>query len=265
MNHPIIFEKEAFSVPVVVTFYLTSNCNLSCSYCYEKGKTGVSVLSFERISECIDALSESALPIEAIFLFGGEPSLYPEQCIFLLNAVKQTPSLKATRVILFTNGIAVPNALWQRVLDGTLEVFLSFDGFGEASRLRFGSKLQTCQSIIEDDLKKMLSVAQNITVSVAIGKHNVRTIVSDISVLYNKYSVSRFKINLIRNELFSAHPAEITATRNAALEWAEQRSVELLWDDVDEYGSKYDNIYISETGVSIQPAGQLGTWEKVSW
>lgn len=50
---------------------ITQKCNLNCSYCFEKKKTGTS-LSFEQLK---NYLGEGLLPFEQFYIFGGEPTL----------------------------------------------------------------------------------------------------------------------------------------------------------------------------------------------
>ena len=218
-----MFDQYPFSSEIVVTYYMTSKCNLCCSYCYEKGKEKTSDISLQRIISSIKALSEISQPIKAFFLFGGEPTIRCEECVFLLSEIAKYKNFGSSRKVLFTNGLFIDPSLRELILNKELEVFLSFDGFGEASRLRFGQNLNEGLKIINDDLESFKSVSDSITISFAIGAHNINTIESDIKRLHEIYDISHFKINIIRNKSFSAESEQITSVRERVMEWSENK------------------------------------------
>lgn len=265
MDKDFIMDKKQFTTPAVVTFYMTSKCNLNCQYCYEKGKKSVADISCERIESSIDYLSKTGIKFEAVFLFGGEPTLCDDKCIYLIDTLNRYSCFDRVRRVLFTNGLLISDPLMDKILSEELEVFLSFDGFGESSRMRFGSNLDKYLSIIDNDLNRVRCVSKNITISFAVGKHNINTIESDIKRLHDIYGISQFKINIIRNNRFAAIPSEMDQIRQRVMSWAQEKNCLLLWDSVETFGSKFDNIYISESNCSVQYAGELGTWNTVTW
>ncbi len=251
--------------PLILTVYMTSECNLQCAYCYERDKPMTEAIKPARIIQFINILDKFAIPLEAVFLFGGEPTLYPAECLLVLQELDRFERYKETRKVLFTNGIILPEILLEHILSGQLEVFLSSDGFDKASILRYGKAYPELETSFLHNLKRMMPAASRITISAAVGNHNIYTIVQDINVFFEKYHINSFKINIIRKKCFAAPRERLEEEREKAMIWAEQHMIRLFWDAVDVYGSQYDNIYVSQKNIVFQPSGQLGTWDNVAW
>lgn len=257
--------KALSTKPLVATFYMTARCNLHCNYCYELGKTTVQDLSPDRIIQTLEDLDRYAIRMEAIFLFGGEPTLCADNCLLLLTKLGQMKKSQNTRRVLFTNGMVIPEQLLALISKNELDVFLSSDGFGSAAKERYGLAFAEKQSIFLHNLKQMHPETSRITISFAVGKHNINTIVHDMDLFFKDYQIRSFKVNIIRKNCFAASHEKLFIERQKAIIWAAQNGIELLWDSPTTYGSEYDNLYISQEKISFQPAGQLGTWSNVSW
>ena len=259
-------EIKALSTrPIVATFYMTARCNLRCNYCYELGKTTVQDLSPDRITQILDELDRHAIHMEAVFLFGGEPTLCTENSLLLLEKLSRMKESKNTRRVLFTNGMVIPEQLLALIKNQELEVFLSSDGFGLAAKERYGFAFAEKQSIFLHNLQQMHPETSKITISFAVGKHNINTIIHDMDLFFKDYQIRSFKVNVIRKNCFAASLEQLSRERQKGIIWASQNEIELLWDSPSTYGSAYDNLYISQEKISFQPAGQLGTWGNVSW
>ncbi|MGI5971303.1 MAG: radical SAM protein [Oscillospiraceae bacterium] len=257
--------KELNKNPLVATFYMTTRCNLRCNYCYELDRATVEDLSSERIVRVLEGLSAHDIHMEALFLFGGEPTLCADNCLFLLTQLKQMKQNNNIRKVLFTNGMVIPDRLLTLITDNELDVFLSSDGFGEAAKERYGVYFADKQSVFLRNLKRMQPETSRITISAAVGKHNIQTIVNDMDLFFRNYHIRSFKINIIRKNCFAASYDQLSKERQKALVWAGQNEIELMWDPPAAFGSQYDNLYISQERISFQPAGLLGTWSNVSW
>lgn len=90
-------EKQGISIPPVLIFSMTNQCNLRCKGCYAMSKEACNEeLSFSRISQLFGEASE--LGVGVIMLAGGEPLMKPE---VLWEAGKQ----KDLIFPVFTNGM----------------------------------------------------------------------------------------------------------------------------------------------------------------
>jgi len=84
-------------IPDYVQFYPTLRCNLSCSFCFNRGiasRADVTVRDFERI---VSVLSDQG--IRELDILGGEPTLHPR-----FNELIETVSGSEIRTALSTNG-----------------------------------------------------------------------------------------------------------------------------------------------------------------
>lgn len=265
MNGVFFKIKESIRNPLVVTVYMTSRCNLHCSYCYEIDKGKCPDICPEKIDQFVSGLDDNGISIDSLFLFGGEPTLCPNECLYLLDRIGSYNRYEKTRKTIFTNGISIPAELISRINSGQLDVFLSSDGFGKASAQRYGANFVETEAVFINNLRRMQSAAPHITISFALGKHNINSIVKDMMIFYTQFGIINYKVNTIRKNDFAAAYDRIMEEREIAIQWAKQEGIIMLWDSPDVFGSEYDNLYISQQTISFQAAGTLGTWDNVTW
>ncbi len=108
------------SVPDYIQLYCTLRCNLSCSFCFNRGipsQADVSVCDFERI---VSLLSERG--IQGLDILGGEPTLHPG-----LGELVERASARAMRTTLSTNGhdVRLLEHLHRRYDNGVVRVGVS--------------------------------------------------------------------------------------------------------------------------------------------
>lgn len=113
--------------------FLTSSCNLSCSYCFEHGKN-VKIIELNDAIRFIDIVFKQKNSMITFKLLGGEILLYPE----LVNSIIGYINFKATltniryRIIITTNGTQLSNIKVKKILDRWKYVInygnISFDG-----------------------------------------------------------------------------------------------------------------------------------------
>ena len=93
--------------PLVATFELNPTCNLKCIHCYlGKHRIENNILSFEEIKQVLDQLAEAG--VLHLALTGGECTIRKDICDIYEYAKK-----KGFLVTLFTNGIQIPNQLFE--------------------------------------------------------------------------------------------------------------------------------------------------------
>jgi radical SAM protein with 4Fe4S-binding SPASM domain len=120
----------------LITFRITSLCNLSCVMCNQRGDTGVlkgryaaeeakKVLPLEYYKRLVDEVG----PQKPVFyVWGGEPFLYPHMMDFAEYTVKNGPALSVN-----TNGTFLKKHAERIVRDGWHALFVSLDGFEEVN------------------------------------------------------------------------------------------------------------------------------------
>lgn len=128
------FGRGRSFLPESLTIFLTQRCNLHCHMCGQWGRHGVNLkaasaalqeeLSFEQLSAFIKEVS-SFRP--NITLFGGEPLLYKDGCIRLIDYIKQ----HKLHCLMITNGSLLQENAEGLVLSGLDELNISLDGPAE--------------------------------------------------------------------------------------------------------------------------------------
>lgn len=125
------FGRGRSFLPESLTIFLTQRCNLHCHMCGQWGRHGVSLkaesaslqeeLSFEQLSTIIREVSFFK---PNITLFGGEPLLYKDGCIRLIDYIK----MHKLHCLMITNGSLLQENAEGLVLSGLDELNISLDG-----------------------------------------------------------------------------------------------------------------------------------------
>lgn len=128
-------------LPTSASILITEECNLRCSYCFEKNRYK-KVISDEIIEKSLDLLFNNAIKDNrksiSVSIFGGEPTLYPKKIEKVLEygLQKQNETKIEIQIGIITNGVSLTNEL-QSVLKHykdklNLGVQLSVDGNKDA-------------------------------------------------------------------------------------------------------------------------------------
>ncbi len=100
--------KKAKSRPIRYVFCPTYQCNLNCSYCFEKAlpQKSMDTKMLERAIKAAEIISENhSNRMEAVELFGGEPLLL--KCKLLVEKILEFAASKDTIITIVTNGVKV--------------------------------------------------------------------------------------------------------------------------------------------------------------
>ncbi|WP_251615480.1 radical SAM/SPASM domain-containing protein [Pumilibacter muris] len=121
-----------------VTITLTEQCNLQCTYCYEKHKN-VRSISFERAKEILDyefQVDDGMNELEIDF-FGGEPFFAFETMRKLVEYIKTSAYTKKFVFFVSTNGTLVHGDIqkWLEQNIGYIWCGLSLDGTKDSHNL----------------------------------------------------------------------------------------------------------------------------------
>ena len=121
------------------TICLTDNCNLRCSYCYEKFKSAQPTkMPLDILKTYIDNLFTkhvSTLDSEqfSVRFFGGEPFLYPDLIDYGMSYIKETYDYSNALFFVITNGTLLKQKEVQAVIikHPELQINVSLDGSKE--------------------------------------------------------------------------------------------------------------------------------------
>ncbi len=132
--------------PLVVTYYVTTRCNLNCTYCEDFGaRRSDSPETWVPLAEALRVLRVVRSGVDSLILTGGEPLLHPD---ILPLVARARHELGFRSITLLTNGVLLPEhepllsdvdrlvvsldtvdpALWSRVINsprGTAEAILN--------------------------------------------------------------------------------------------------------------------------------------------
>ncbi len=114
---------------------LTLRCNLACAYCYQEPLAQRDLAFDQARAESLVRAIQARTRAEGtrrvgLWLFGGEPLLEPELCLFLLGRLSEWARAEglAFAGTLTTNGVLLDDALLERLAPHLTRVNLTLDG-----------------------------------------------------------------------------------------------------------------------------------------
>lgn len=123
--------KHGYAIPLNLLIDPTSACNLNCIGCWAAGYQKSDGLSYEKLDEILTDARK--LGISDIVFSGGEPLMRKADILKLCRRHYQLP------FALFTNGTLIDEAFADEMAKlGNLNVFISIEGFREATDFRRG-------------------------------------------------------------------------------------------------------------------------------
>lgn len=166
-----------------ITLVLTEECNLRCSYCYEKNKTKKS-LEYEFIIETLQEILNKDDQYEKCIIefFGGEPFLKFELIKNVVNYFKNATFKKAIHLFAVTNGTLVHGPIKQFLIENRdiLSCGLSFDGN------EYSQNLNRDNSFSMVDLDFFAKLYQDQWVKMTISKETIGQLFDSIKFLESK-------------------------------------------------------------------------------
>lgn len=215
------------TAPTSVYLILTENCNLRCTYCFEKNSRTVQNYMTEDIAfRSVDIILENTLKKANIFnkkgipnkikpasitFFGGEPALCPELMSKILHyswekaAEMEIPIEYSiiTNGTLFTDEYEKFLAEWAELTNGALSVQLSIDGIPEIQNVNRPCALATQKSsdLVEATVEKYHEFfsehnidPERLTIHACVSKQSIGNIFDSFKYFYNTLKIinSRF-------------------------------------------------------------------------
>ncbi|NVO11889.1 MAG: radical SAM protein [Bacteroidales bacterium] len=137
-----INDKEIMKKKKTFYLFITDNCNLNCSYCFNKDiRTNFANLPIEGWKKIINKIRKH---IGTIIITGGEPSLYqplPE----LIEYIKEVTS-NDVYINMFTNGnipFYADEERYKKILKGIDKLSISCDNISDNNQKRIGFSIDT--------------------------------------------------------------------------------------------------------------------------
>ncbi|MFW9972530.1 MAG: radical SAM protein [Candidatus Odinarchaeota archaeon] len=121
------------SSPLWVGIHVTNDCNLKCKHCvYNSGSNNIpeNSLKLKEIKEIIDQLE--IMGVITVEFLGGEPFTYPH-----LQEIIDYAYDKSLKVVINTNGIAIPSNWFSKNRNKVFLMKMSLDGHNEQTHDSF--------------------------------------------------------------------------------------------------------------------------------
>jgi MoaA/NifB/PqqE/SkfB family radical SAM enzyme len=102
-----LWRQAPWLYPQVVTYYVTTRCNLNCVYCEDFGarRNDQASPSLE-LGQAVQLLRLLRRSVDSVILTGGEPLLYPDIVALVTCARRE---LKFREITLLTNSVLLPH------------------------------------------------------------------------------------------------------------------------------------------------------------
>lgn len=173
------------------TFWITTNCNLRCKYCYEgTDKLNLSMTKdvidrgIEFMSKHIDLLQDKKIIVP---IHGGEPFLEFENIKYLVNKCKEVFIGKEISFVTTTNMTILNDEILQFIVDKIPDITISIDGSREThDKMRIFSDGSGSHKIVLDNAIKLLNYLPNIRVRMTFDSSTVRNLYEDCTFLIEK-------------------------------------------------------------------------------
>lgn len=166
---------------IYVCFTITTKCNLRCHYCFQNhlNRRDTTLEVINRFGYLLNKKLEKDREIKevAVILFGGEPLVRLDLCLYLLNMIRNICESKKVkhRVFMTTNGLQVNSTDLDLLKSAGLEgVQVTFDG---SMKLHNEIRGKSCSNvnIYENTLKNLPKFAERFSVSIKynLNKQNI--------------------------------------------------------------------------------------------
>ena len=131
-----------------ITFYLTEECNFSCSYCYQS--RGINTLDFSHIKNFFDYFYPQFDEECYVCFYGGEPLLYFNKIYQTIDYLESNNhDQKKFIYCLTTNGSLFNKSIISYLQKKRFHVILSFDGLNQDTERHPGTSKQILEKIKE--------------------------------------------------------------------------------------------------------------------
>uniref|UniRef100_UPI0040576856 radical SAM protein n=1 Tax=Agathobacter sp. TaxID=2021311 RepID=UPI0040576856 len=171
------------------TLYLTDDCNLKCSYCYEGNKKSKSYMTEATLQKVLDFIAENNFPNDPInlLLLGGEPLLNKKALFKTIDIINEKyPEIKHLfRFQMTTNGILLDDSVIDFVEKNQVELSVSIDGDKETHNLnRKSVNGKDVYDIIFQNMQKLIKRGIRFAIRMTVTTNNVHLFYHNVQYFY---------------------------------------------------------------------------------
>lgn len=172
------------------TLYLTDNCNLKCSYCYEGNKKNKSYMDEQTLIEALNFITENNLPddnIDLLFL-GGEPLMNKPILFKAIHIIDE--KYKGIKHLfqyqITTNGLLLDEKTANFLQENSFSISISIDGDKEThNRNRKSVDGKDVYGLIIKNMRYMLSSNIGFSVRMTVTANNAGLLFKNIQYFYD--------------------------------------------------------------------------------
>jgi uncharacterized protein len=185
----------------LLRFYVTSKCNMACSYCFEKNGGVSHPINSETVIDGLKAFnqwltsgSDKDYNLIKVNYFGGEPLLHYELLQETVPRIRKilNQTGKEIKVTVNTNGTLLDDAKIKWIVDNNIHTYISIDGLKKHhDKYRVFKNGNGTFDIVIDKLKKLVNasnaayIERSLTVLATINPGNVAEVEELIHFLYS--------------------------------------------------------------------------------
>lgn len=158
----------------IETFFiiLTKNCNFRCEYCFVSQTK--ERITEDKINKLISIMERFDIKKKCrIFIYGGEPLLYPDLVKQVITKIRSSKKLKNCNITICTNGSIYLNSLANFLKKKRVYLSISLDGNHVLNRMRLTKKGEETYSLVAKNIKKFKAKGIPITISCTINEKNL--------------------------------------------------------------------------------------------
>lgn len=172
---------------MAVVFWVTTNCNLNCKYCYEGNDKPNFTINKEVIDLSLDFISKKIRKNQENIVFpihGGEPLLHFENMKLIVEACKNRFKDSSITFPFTTNGTILNDEILDFIINEVPDVTLSIDGgkYTQDNMRRFKNGESTYEIVLKNG-KRLLEHLPNMRVRMTFDSDTVNNLYEDIKFL----------------------------------------------------------------------------------
>ena len=170
--------KKAFNFYKQLEIFITMDCNLDCSYCYEKGRRRKTYISNKIIQDIKNTIKkDKTFLCDGLIFFGGEPMLNQKVIIDFIKDFKNTLVYS-----IMTNGtIPLDNFIKEtKEYASNIEIDISYDG-------EFNYQRKSAENKILENYKKLKDNGYNLSITTVYSPDFAKDPVKNILYLASKF------------------------------------------------------------------------------
>ena len=175
----------------MVNIFITSKCNLKCTYCFAKDiiKNSDSEISIENFKKALYFITKNN-NCSKIGLIGGEPTLH-NKFDYILDYIKKNSSISKT--VVYTNGIQLDN-YFDILLDTKFKILINCNAEEKIGRNNYNKLLNNIDFLMFNNSDKVM---------LGINIYEENQDISNIIELLKKYKQKYIRISLSVNAINS--------------------------------------------------------------